>query len=89
MPARVKITTREIGDARGRTENKNENVSHFLSFCVDNLQHRRRFSCGFAFFALCTIHEEKEWLLAVYPFTIYLEFIFLDDSFFNILLYLP
>ena len=32
MPARVKITTREIGDARGRTENKNENVSHFLSF---------------------------------------------------------
>ena len=46
MPARVKITTREIGDARGRTENKNENVSRFLSFCVDNLQTGGDFHVG-------------------------------------------
>ena len=32
MPARVKIITREKGDARGKRENKNENVFHFLSF---------------------------------------------------------
>ena len=54
MPARVKITTREIGDARGRTENKNENVFRFLSFCVDNFHTGGDFHVGsrFSLFAL-------------------------------------
>ena len=44
--ARVKITTREIGDASGRRENKNEHVSHFLPFCVDNLHTGGDFHVG-------------------------------------------
>ena len=46
MPAGVKITTREIGEARGKRENKNENVFHFLSFCVDNLHTGGDFHAG-------------------------------------------
>ena len=46
MQAGVKIATREIADARGKRENKNENVSHFLSFFVDNLHTGGDFHVG-------------------------------------------